>query len=336
MTGFIVRRLLSSVLVVILTSMFVFVLFFKGLGDSPARNYCEKLGPGKCTTAKLDSIKHQMGFDKSLVSNYGTWAKGIFAGRDQVYVDGKLYACPAPCMGISIMTGNTVWKDLKQKYPATVTLAVGGAAMYLVLGVVLGSLAARWRGTAADRLLVGSSLIVSSIPFYLVALLAWIYLSLQLKLFPTTGYYPITQNPAKTVAWMALPWLVIGLTNCTSYARFTRGQMVETLNEDYIRTANAKGVRTNRVLFKHALRAAIVPVITIFGLDFATLLAGTIFTEQIFSIDGIGHWGLQALQTPIDINVISATVLVSSVLVVVANLLVDILYSFLDPRVSIA
>jgi peptide/nickel transport system permease protein len=336
MTGFIVRRLLSSVLVVILTSMFVFVLFFKGLGDSPARNYCEKLGPGKCTAAKLDSIKHQMGFDKSLVSNYGTWAKGIFAGRDNVYVDGKEYACPAPCLGISIMTGNTVWHDLKQKYPATVTLAVGGATMYLVLGVILGSLAARWRGTSADRLLVGSSLIVSSIPFYLVALLAWIYLSLQLKLFPNTGYYPITQNPAKTVAWMALPWLVIGLTNCTSYARFTRGQMVETLNEDYIRTANAKGVKTNRVLFKHALRAAIVPVITIFGLDFATLLAGTIFTERIFSIDGIGNWGLTALSTPIDINVVSATVLVSAILVVVANLLVDILYSFLDPRVSIA
>jgi peptide/nickel transport system permease protein len=135
---------------------------------------------------------------------------------------------------------------------------------------------------------------------------------------------------------MMLPWLVIGLTNCTSYARFTRGQMVETLGEDYIRTANAKGVKTNTVLFKHALRAAIVPVITIFGLDFATLLAGTIFTEQIFSIDGIGHWGLQALYTPIDVNVISATVLVAAVLIVVANLLVDILYSFLDPRVSVA
>jgi peptide/nickel transport system permease protein len=336
MTGFIVRRVLSSILVVILTSMFVFVLFFKGLGDSPARNYCEKLGPGKCTTAKLDSIKHQMGFDQSLVSNYGTWAKGVFAGRNNVYVDGKSYDCPAPCLGISITTGDTVWHDLKQKYPATITLAVGGAALYLVIGVVLGALAARWRGTAADRLLVGGTLVVSSIPFYVIALLAWIYLSLQLKIFPETGYYPITDNPAKTVAWMALPWLVIGLTNCTSYARFTRGQMVETLNEDYIRTAQAKGVRTNRVLFKHALRSAIVPVITIFGLDFATLLAGTIFTEQIFSIDGIGHWGLQALSTPIDINVISATVLVSAILIVLANLLVDILYSFLDPRVSVA
>jgi peptide/nickel transport system permease protein len=253
-----------------------------------------------------------------------------------VYVDGKNYDCPAPCFGISIMTGNTVWHDFKQKFPATVVLAVGGATMYLVIGVLLGALAARWRGSAADRLLVGSTLIVSSIPYYLVALLAWIYLSLQLKIFPETGYYPITDNPAKTISWMALPWLVLGLTNCTSYARFTRGQMVETLSEDYIRTASAKGVRTNTVLFKHALRAAIVPVITIFGLDFATLLAGTIFTEQIFGIDGVGHWGLQALSTPIDLNVIETTTLLLAVMVVTANLLVDILYSFLDPRVSIA
>jgi peptide/nickel transport system permease protein len=316
--------------------MFVFVLFFKGMGDAPARNYCEKLGPGKCSALKLNSIRHQYGYDKPLIVNYADWAKGIFVGRHNVYDDGKYYDCPAPCLGISITTGDTVWNDLKSKYPATITLAVGGATLYLVIGVTLGALAARWRGTTGDRLLVGGTLVVSSIPFYVIALLAWIYLSLQLQIFPETGYYPITQNPAKTVAWMALPWLVIGLTNCTSYARFTRGQMVETLSEDYIRTASAKGVRTNRVLFKHALRAAIVPVVTIFGLDFATLLAGTIFTEQIFSIDGIGRWGLQALSTPIDVNVISATVLVAAVLIVLANLLVDILYSFLDPRVSVA
>jgi peptide/nickel transport system permease protein len=336
MTGFIVRRLLSSILVIILTSMFVFVLFFKGMGDSPARNYCEKLGPGKCSAQKLDSIRHQYGYDKSIIANYGTWAKGIFVGRDRVYDDGKNYECPAPCLGISINTTNPVWQDLKQKYPATATLAVGGAIIYLTVGVIIGAFAARWRGTSADRLLVGGTLVVSSIPYYVIALLAWIYLSLQLKIFPTTGYYPITQNPARTVAWMALPWLVIGLTYCTAYARFTRGQMVETLGEDYIRTAQAKGVRTGKVLFKHALRAAIVPVITIFGLDFASLLSGTVFTEQIFGIDGIGHWGLQALSTPIDINVISATVLVAAVSIVIANLLVDILYSFLDPRVSIA
>jgi peptide/nickel transport system permease protein len=334
--GFIVRRLLTSVLVIVLTSLFVFVLFFKGLGDSPARNYCEKLGPGRCTTTKLDSIKHQMGFDKSLASNYTTWAKGIFVGRHDVYSDGKLYDCPAPCLGISIMTDDTVWNDLKQKYPATIAVAVGGSAIYLSLGVLMGAFAARWRGTTLDRMLVGSSLIVSAIPDYLIILLAWIYLSLKWGIFPHIGYYPITQNPIKTITWMMLPWLVLGFTRLTDYARFTRGQMVETLGEDYIRTAQSKGAKKSRVLFKHALRAAVVPVITIFGLDFAGLLSGTIFTEQIFGIDGIGRWGLQALQTPMDINVISATVLVSAILVVVANLLVDIIYSFLDPRVSIA
>jgi peptide/nickel transport system permease protein len=335
MTGFIVRRLLSSVLVIILTSMFVFVLFFKGLGDSPAVNYCEQLGPGKCSAIKLASIKRQMGFDKSVVDNYGIWAKGIFVGRQNVYVDGKEYDCPAPCLGISVMTGDTVWHDLKQKYPATVAVAVGGSAIYLTFGVLMGALAARWRGTSLDRALVGGSLVVSAIPDYLIILMAWIYLSLRWHIFPNVGYYPITENPLKTVAWMMLPWLVLGATSLTDYARFTRGQMVETLGEDYIRTARAKGVRPTAVLFRHALRAAIVPVITIFGLDFAGLLSGTIFIEQIFGIDGIGHWGLQALTTPMDLNVVSATVLVGAILVVVANLIVDVIYGFLDPRVSV-
>jgi peptide/nickel transport system permease protein len=335
MVGFVVRRLVSALLVVVLTSLFVFVLFFKGLGDSPAINYCEQLKAGHCTTAKLDSIKHQMGYDKSLVANYGEWAKGIFVGRQDVYVDGKTYDCPAPCLGISITTGNPVSSDLRKKFPATLTVAVGGAAIYLVLGVLLGAMAARWRGSTLDRVLVGGTLVVSAIPFYVICLLSWIYLSLQLRIFPTTGYYPITENPLKTVAYMMLPWLVLGLTGCTSYARFTRGQMVETLNEDYIRTAASKGVPVRGVLFKHALRAAIVPVVTIFGLDFAFLLGGVIFIEQIFSIDGIGYWGLQGLHTPIDISVISATVLVGAVLIVIANLIVDVLYGFLDPRVTV-
>jgi peptide/nickel transport system permease protein len=336
MAGFVIRRALSSVLVVVLTSLFVFVLFFKGLGNSPAENYCEQLGPGKCTPAKLQAIEHSMGLDQPVLKNYATWVKGIFFGRENVYVDGKSYDCPAPCLGISIMTGNTVWNDLKQKYPATVTVAVGGATIYLTFGVLLGVVAARWRGTVTDRAVVGGSLIVSAVPDYLIILLAWIFFSLRWQIFPDVGYYPISDNPAKTVAWMALPWLVLGATGLTDYARFTRGQMVETLHEDYIRTARAKGVRGQRVLFKHALRAAVVPVITIFGLDFAGLLSGTIFIEQIFGIDGIGHWGLQALSTPMDVNVISATVLVGAILVVVANLVVDILYGFMDPRVSVA
>ncbi len=129
---------------------------------------------------------------------------------------------------------------------------------------------------------------------------------------------------------------MLGLTNATSYSRFTRGQMVETIGEDYIRTAVAKGQKGNVVIFKHALRAAIIPVITIFGLDFATLLGGTVFTEVIFRIDGMGRWGIESIRSPTNIPVVTATVLVAAFFIIISNLVVDIVYSFLDPRVRLS
>jgi peptide/nickel transport system permease protein len=331
MAGFIVRRLLSSFLVIVLTSMFVFALFFLG-PSNPAGPICD--AQGKCTAERLEAIEEQMGLNDSVVTQYGEFAKGIFVGRTVSI--GSEYECPAPCLGISYGTRGQVTDELLERYPATLSVALGGASIYLVLGVVLGVLAARWRGTTADRLLVGSSLVVSSIPYYLFALLAWIFLTLQWSVFPATGYTPISENPAAWAAGLLLPWLVLGITGSTQYARFTRGSMVETLGDDYIRTATAKGVKSNKVVFKHGLRAAIVPIVTIFGLDFATLLAGTVFTEQIFNIPGIGWWALDSIQAPQDFPVILATVLVSAVLVVVANLVVDIVYSFLDPRVRMS
>jgi peptide/nickel transport system permease protein len=339
MTGFVLRRILSSALVIVLTSMFLFVLFFVGMGDRPAENYCDQLGTDRCTPVRLASIERDMGLDRSVVRNYGEWVDGVFVGRKNVYMDGKFYDCPAPCLGISITSSQPVSTELEQRYPATLTLAIGGAAIYLTGGVILGAMAAQWRGRTADRLIVGGTLAISSVPLYVIALLAWIYFTLKLPIFPNTGYYPITENPLKTISYMMLPWLVLGLTNLTGYARFTRGQMVETFDEDYMRTAQSKGLPMRRRLFKHALRASIAPVITIFGLDFATLLGGTVFVEQIFGINGIGYWGLSALETnthrPIDINVVSAFVLVGAVLIVVANLVVDVFHAFLDPRVTV-
>jgi peptide/nickel transport system permease protein len=339
MTGFVLRRILSSALVIVLSSMFVFVLFFVGMGDRPAKNYCDQLGSQRCSPLRLDSIERDMGLDRGVVRNYRDWAQGIFVGRKNVYMDGKFYDCPAPCLGISIQGSEPVSTELEQRYPATLTLAIGGAAIYLTGGVILGAMAAQWRGRTTDRLIVGGTLAISSVPLYVIALLAWIYFTLKLPIFPNTGYYPITENPLKTISYMMLPWLVLGLTNLTGYARFTRGQMVETFDEDYMRTAQSKGLPMRRRLFKHALRASIAPVITIFGLDFATLLGGTVFVEQIFGINGIGYWGLSALETntnrPIDINVVSAFVLVGAVLIVVANLVVDVVHAFLDPRVTV-
>ena len=331
MIGYLVRRLLSAMLVLILTSMFVFALFFLGPQD-PARPLCDL--NGRCTPEKLALLTEQMGFDQPVTEQYAVWAKGIFAGREINM--GGIYDCSAPCLGISYSTRLEVTDELVQKYPATLSLAIGAGALYLLVGVPLGTLAARFRGTLIDRGLVSSSLIFYSIPYLVVALLAWIFLSLEWGIFPDTTYHPFTENPAAWFWGLLLPWLVLGLTNATTYARYTRGQMVETLGEDYVRTATAKGLRSREVIYRHALRAAIVPVITIFGLDLAGLLTGTIITEQIFGIDGMGRWAIRAIRAPVDFPVVAATVLVAAAIVVLANLLVDVLYSFIDPRVRLA
>jgi len=331
MAGYIVRRLISAFLVVVLSSMAVFALFFLG-----PRNAAQPLCSlnGKCTPEKLALLTEQLGLNDSVVHQYGIWVKGLFVDR-QITL-GPTFNCDAPCLGISYSTRGEVTSELLDKLPATISVAIGGGIMYLVLGVVLGVLAARYRGSAIDRGLVAGSLIVYSIPPYVVFLVAWIFLVLTWEIFPPSTYHPITEGFGPWFMGLLLPWLCLALTNSTTYARFTRGQMVESLSEDYIRTATAKGVKQRVVLFKHALRSAIVPVITLFGLDFAFLLTGTIFLEQIFDIDGIGRWGIRALRDPIDFPVVSATVLVAAVVIVLANLLVDFLYSVIDPRVRLA
>ncbi|MEJ7707020.1 MAG: ABC transporter permease [Nocardioidaceae bacterium] len=315
--------------VIVLTSMFVFALFFLG-PSNPADAICN--ANGRCTQERQQTLEHALGLDQNVAAAYGDYVKGFFV--DRTINAGAEYKCDAPCLGISYQSKREVRKELISKYPATLSIAIGGAFVFLTLGVTLGVLAARYRGTVADRALVTGSLLVSSIPYYIVALIAWVYLINTWSVFPETGYFPILDNPIKWAAGMLLPWLVLGISSSTQYARFTRGSMAETLGEDYVRTATAKGVTSNKVVFKHALRAAIVPIVTIFGLDFAALLAGTIFTEYIFDVDGVGAWALDALN-PIDFPIVSATVLVSAILIVVANLVVDVLYSFIDPRVRL-
>ncbi len=334
MTGYIIRRMISSALVLVLTTMAVFALFWLG-PNNPAQPICDQGGGGRCTPQRLENIEKAMGLDKSVAVAYGEFAKGLVVDRT-IFVGSAEYDCQAPCLGISYAARTQVRDELFARYPATLSLAVGGAIIYLLVGVVTGVTAARYRGSFSDRALVASTLVVSSMPYYVLALLAWIFLTQRTAIFPNTTYNPITENPALWAGGLLLPWLVLGLTSATQYSRFTRGQMVETMSEDYIRTATAKGVSTNKVVFKHGLRAAIIPVVTIFGLDFATLLGGTVFTEEIFRIDGIGRWGLDAIQPPSDIPIVTATVLAAAFFIVMANLVVDVVYSVLDPRVRLS
>lgn len=332
MFGFVVRRLLASIVVIMLATMVVFAVFYLG-PSNPAQPVCQGAG-GRCTPEKLEAIEQAMGLDKPVYEAYGDFVAGLVQGRTVNFGVAE-YDCPAPCLGISYGNRIPVFDELQKRIVPTILIAIGGSAVYLFLGVVVGVLAAARRGSLYDRLLVSGSLLVSSIPYVLICILAWIFLTLQTSFFPDTGYFPITENPVETFKGLLLPCLVLGIAQAPAYARFTRGQMVETLGDDYIRTASAKGLSRRVVIFKHALRAAIVPIVTIFGLEFGVLLGGTVFTEYIFRVEGIGKWGLDALDAPLDLPVLTATIMVASMFIVLSNLVVDLLYGVLDPRVRV-
>ncbi|HET6625732.1 MAG TPA: ABC transporter permease [Nocardioidaceae bacterium] len=331
MFGYMIRRLVSGILVLIATSVAVFALFFYG-PSNPAFAYCPET---RCTPTRLAQITESLGLDRPVLEQYGDYMKGIVVGND-FEAGAIVIPCDAPCLGVSFKLRVDVADYLMARFPATLSLALGGAAIFLTLGVTLGILAARVRGTTADKLIVGSSLIINAVPYYLLALLAYLYLISKWGIFPESQYAsPFTEGPIAWVSGMLLPWLVIGVTSSTQYARFSRGSMIESLNEDYVRTARAKGLSDRAVTLKHALRSAVVPVATIFGLEFAYLLAGTVFTERIFDIQGIGLTALNAIGTK-DLPIIAATVLIAAAFVVGANIVVDIIYSLLDPRVRLS
>lgn len=334
MFAYIVKRLISGVVVLFLVSISIFLLFWYGPA-SPASPLCNQMTSNHCTKARLADFEKKLGYDKSWSSQYGVYMKGIFVGR-KVSTGSDTVQCDAPCFGVSYKTQRPVWEEMKQKLPATASVAFGGAILAVLLGVPLGVASARRRGSTSDKVLVSSFLVISSIPYYLWALLLWLYVTLVIGVpgISTTGYFPITDNPAKWLGGVALAWIALGLFNCTLYTRYARASMVETLSEDYVRTARAKGLAETRIVYKHALRAALVPVVTIFGIDLGTLLAGTIFTEKIFSIQGIGYWSLDAVYSR-DLPIVSATALFSATMMIICNLLVDLVYGVLDPRVRI-
>jgi peptide/nickel transport system permease protein len=335
MFAYVVKRVLAGLVVIALVSMAIFLLFWYG-PSSPAQPICDRETSNHCTPERLARYEHTLGFDNPVYEEYGKYVKGIFVGRE-IKIGPSTYPCDAPCFGYSYRTKVPVWDEMKTRLPATFSVAIGGGALYLLFGVPIGVAAARRRGSLSDKALVSSFLVVSSIPYYLFALFTWLYCTVifEVPVVSDTGYFPLTENPAKWFSGLFLAWVALGIFGCTQYTRYSRGAMVETLSEDYIRTAKAKGLPPRTVVYKHGLRAALVPIVTIFGIDLGILLAGTIFTERIFEIQGIGWWSLEAVYGR-DLPVVQATALFAAAMIIVSNILVDVVYSILDPRVRLS
>ncbi|NEA33641.1 ABC transporter permease [Streptomyces sp. SID13031] len=330
MLYFLARRLVSALSVVLVTLIATFALFFIAPTD-PAAAIC---GDRNCTPQRYNDIKENLHLDRPVVQQFAEYTGGIFVGRTFT-TSGLEQRCNVPCLGFSFKNNQPVTEMLKTRLPVTLSLVLGYAVIVLALGVAIGSMAAKRRGTTGDRVLMSSTLILSSIPYYIVALMISLYLTIQYQILPRGGYTPFTENPLQWFTGLLTPWLVLGVYGCTQYARYSRGSMVESLSEDYIRTARAKGLSDRVVTYKHALRSGLIPVVTIFGLDIATSMTGAIFTERIFDLPGLGNLVLQSLST-YDLPVIMGTVLVASAILVTMNFLVDVAYSVIDPRVRIA
>jgi peptide/nickel transport system permease protein len=331
--AYIIRRLIALVLMLLVISMVTFAIFFllpRLSGGDPAVLYAGKTADAK----SVEGVKKKLGLDKPVPVQYGLYVKGIFFGRDYE-AGGDVTHCPAPCLGYSFKTEEAVWGKLLDRLPVTASLAFGAAVLWLVGGMAVGILSALRRRTFFDRAAMMIALAGVSLPIYftgLVALKIFSYGPEGLRWFPNVHYTPLLENPFLWARNLTLAWVTLAFLYAATYARLTRASMIETMGEDYIRTARAKGLSERAVITKHGLRAALTPIVTVFGLDLGALLGGAILTESVFGFPGLGKMSIDAINQQ-DLPVILGVTLLAAFFIVFANLIVDIMYAVVDPRV---
>jgi peptide/nickel transport system permease protein len=271
-----------------------------------------------------------MGFDQPWWRQFANFLGGIAAGRT-FGTGATAIHCSAPCFGYSFQQNAEVLHLIAGRVSITFSIAVGAATIWLLAGVGVGVLSALRRGTALDRITMAGAVAGVSAPAYLVGLLGILLFGFTLDVVPVHGYVHFGQSPVEWAWHLVLPWLVLAFLHAGVYARLTRSQMLDALGEDYIRTARAKGLPETRVVGRHALRNALLPVVTVFGLDLGGLLGGAVITERVFGIPGVGALLIDAVHA-LDLPLLIGCTLFAALLIVVANFFVDLLYGVLDPR----
>lgn len=314
MGRFVIRRLTGMVLVLFAISVIVFLIFNVMPNSDPAQRMA-----GKNPTPQLvASITEEWGFDESLPQQYLTMMKKVFTGEL-----------------ISYDTRLNVDEQIVEGIPATFSLCIGAAVIWMFFGILFGYLSAVKAGRLGDRVLTVVALIGISMPAFWLGAIFLYYLTFKAELFPSSGYVPLTQNPLDWAYHLILPWITLAILFVGFYSRVLRSNMLDTMNEDYVRTARAKGLNERQVMTRHVMRNSLIPIVTLFGLDFGAVVGGgAILTEAIFSLEGVGQYAFQST-TNLDLPPIMAITLFGAFFVVFFNALVDIAYAYLDPRIRL-
>jgi peptide/nickel transport system permease protein len=318
MIRFVIRRLLMAVVVVWLISVAVFALFYLAPAD-PARAIAGRLA----TPETVAAVRHRLGLDLPVPDQYLHFVARLAHGD----------------LGYSFYNSEPVSTLIAVRIPVTISLTVGAAVIWLLVGIGLGVVTGRRPRTPIDRMATLFVLTGLSTPTFLVGLLLLYFLFFRLHLlgvdaFPGGGYVPLTQNPIGWAQHLILPWVTLAVVSAAIYTRLTRTSLLEVFGEDYVRTARAKGITERRVVYRHALRSALTPLVTQLGIDVGGLLGGAIVTETVFGLPGLGQLAVQSI-TDQDLPVVVGIVLLAALFVIAANLVVDLLYAVLDPRVRV-
>ena len=318
MAAFLVRRIALGLLVLWVMTAVVFVMFFVAPHD-----VARLLAGRQANQAEIEAVRRSLGLNRPILDQYITWVTKLLHGD----------------LGYSYRGSVPVRDLLASRVPVTVSLAIGAAIIWVLIGVSAGVLAAVRPRKIADRVVTFLALFFYSMPTFLLGLLLLYFAFYKLytaglPLFPGGGYVNLTEDPLGWANHLILPWFTLALVTAAVYSRLTRGSMLDVLGEDYIRTARSKGISEKRVVLRHALRSALTPVVTQFGIDLGALLGGAIITENVFGLPGLGQLAVQSIFNQ-NLPVIIAIVVLASVFIVVANIGVDLLYGFLDPRVRL-
>lgn len=337
MLAYAIRRLFAGV-ILLLAMTFVVVVLFMASPVDPVTLSCGK----NCSPAVMEQTRKSLGYDKPAVEQWTGFVKGMVVGR-QFPDDPELRKaapelvteCDAPCLGYSVLNAKTVNEQVTEALPISMSLALAAVFIWLVGGISLGIASALTKGSIIDRGLVGGSLILYAFPTFAIGMFLLKFVSIKWDLWPYRDYVPIAEGGLDDwLLGLVLPGFTLAVVFMAAYVRMTRAFVLESMTEDYIRTARAKGLAGRRVLFKHTFRAALTPLVTMTGVDFAGVMGGAIITETVFNYNGLGKLAVDANES-YNLPTIIGLVVLLATFVIVANIIVDLLYAVIDPRVRL-